>query len=157
MKKLFALILFMVVSASLFAASFKVGQKLYVSKTATLKNDSSKKIGSLEKGEVVIVVESAKKKSKIKVEDNSSVSGWVDNKYLTKKKVVKSHTGKQVTAVADEIALSGKASVSAQSLESADAAVVTGENAEKKENTTVETEKKTEELAPAAIEAAPAN
>lgn len=152
MKKLFALVLCMVVSATVFAATFKAGQKLYVSKDATLKNDSSKKIGSLEKGEVVIVVESDKKKSKIKVEDNASISGWIENKYLTKKKVVKSHSGKKVSAVADEIALSGKASVSSKSLENADGIAVEGTTPVPE----AEAEKKVEEAAPA-IEAAPAN
>ncbi len=152
MKKLFALVLCMVVSASLFAATFKAGQKLYVSKDATLKNDASKRIGSLEKGEVVIVVESDKKKSKITVEDNSSVSGWIENKYLTKKKVVKSHSGKKVTAVADEIALSGKASVSSKSLENADATVDGMAPVSE-----AEADKKVEEVAPPASEAAPAN
>jgi len=125
MKKIFALLLCMTVTASLFAASFKVGQKLYVSKNAVLQNDKSKKIGTLEKGDVVIVVEAEKKRSKIQIDGKPSTTGWVKNKYLTTKKVVKSYSGKTVSGSIDELALSGKASKKGGSIQADESISIT--------------------------------
>lgn len=112
MKKIASLLLIAVLSAGLFAASFKKGQTVYVSKDGKLTETekSSKSIGEVEKGDVAVVIESKKKKTNIKIE-SLGISGWYDTKSLTKKKIAKNTS---VDINADNIALAGKGSVSAK-------------------------------------------
>lgn len=109
MKKIFSLFLVAVLGASLFAASFKKGQTVYVSKNgnATEAEKSSKVVSAVTRGDSGIVVESTSKRSKVKFAD-LGFTGWVDNSTLTKKKVLK----EAVTTSVDNIALAGKGKAS---------------------------------------------
>lgn len=109
MKKIFSLFLVAVLGASLFAASFKKGQTVYVSKNgnATEAEKSSKVVSAVTRGDSGVVLESTSKRSKVKFAD-LGISGWVDNSTLTKKKVLK----EAVTTSVDNIALAGKGKAS---------------------------------------------
>lgn len=110
MKKIVSFALAAVVTASLFAASFKTGATIYVSKESNLTESekSSKAITTLPVGTVVTVIESNSKKTKVSID--SIGEGWVDNKNLTKKKVIANST---VKTNIDNLALAGKGSVKA--------------------------------------------
>ncbi len=111
MKKIVSLMVVATMGAMLFAASFKKGQTVYISKDGNLTADakSSSVVGNVVYGDVGTVLEANSKKAKIKLAD-SSVVGWYEVKNLTKKKIVKKST---VNTIADNIALAGKGSVSA--------------------------------------------
>ena len=111
MKKIVSLMVVAAMGAMLFAASFKKGQTVYISKDGNLTADakSSSVVGNVVYGDVGTVLEANSKKAKIKLAD-SSVVGWYEVKNLTKKKIVKKST---VNTIADNIALAGKGSVSA--------------------------------------------
>ena len=99
------------VAIAAFAAPFKKGSKAYVSvKSAQLKagaESSAKNAGKLSYGDCVVVLEAGEKYSRVSLESNSSVSGWVSNGSLTKKKIVASGNS-SVRASTDELALAGK-------------------------------------------------
>lgn len=103
-------IICMVFSIS-FAASFKKNAKVYVSvKQATLKSDTgffSKQTGSVSYGDVLTILESDSKNSKVQLVSDSSVCGWISNGSLTSKKIVKTSGGTGSTS-SDELALAGK-------------------------------------------------
>lgn len=111
MKKIISMLVVAMLSAALFAATFKAGQTVYVSKDGNLVDgeSSSKVVGSAAYGDSGKVLESQSKMTKIQL-NGSSVVGWFETKNLTKKKIVKQST---VNTVADNIALAGKGSVSA--------------------------------------------
>ena len=112
MKKATSLILVALMGALLFAASFKKGETVYVSKDGTVQDGSgffSKKLGSVKKGEVGTVVDTAS--SKAQVEFKSGLKGWIKTNNLTTKKIA----GTTTTAL-DNFALSGKGSVSADGI-----------------------------------------
>ncbi len=117
MKKIISIMLIAMMGAMLFAASFKKGQTVYVSKDGNLTDGekSSTVVGSVVYGDRGTVLESKSKKVKIQLAD-SSVTGWFETKSLTKKKIVKKST---VNTIADNIALAGKGSVSAGTLSAA--------------------------------------
>lgn len=105
MKRIFAAAAF--AAALTFAAAaapFKKGQTLYVSvKSAELRDGS----GTLGYGAAVVVDEAGEKRSLVHERDRPSVSGWVSNGSLTKKRIVLSG-GAMVDTDCDEIVLAGK-------------------------------------------------
>lgn len=115
MKKVVSIFAVAMMSAMMFAASFKNGQTVYVSKDGgvTAEPKSSKVVGNVVYGDSGKVLDFDKKTKKYKIQvADSSIVGWFEEKNLTKKKIVKEST---VNTVADNIALAGKGSVSAKS------------------------------------------
>ncbi len=111
MKKKFLIVLMAFITIAAFAASFKKGSKAYVSvKSAQLKTGteaSAKNAGKLSYGDCVVILESGEKYSRVSLDGNGSVSGWVSNGSLTKKKIIASGNS-SVRASTDELALAGK-------------------------------------------------
>lgn len=105
MKKIISLILIVYINVSIFAATFSKGQTVYISKDSpvTTTEKSSRAIASAAKGDFGVVIESNNKKTNVRF-NSSNISGWVDTKNLTKKKVVKGTVSTKI----DNIALSGK-------------------------------------------------
>jgi len=145
MKKIFSILLIAMIGASVFAAKFKDGQTVYVSKTGEItetEKTSSKAVSKVEKGEKGIVISSTKKMVQVKFAD-LGVSGWISNSALSKKKVLK----ESVTTSVDNIALAGKGKASAtikedkteeekkaEEAKKAEAVATPAENAENKTN-----------------------
>ena len=111
MKKIFFFVLMIFISFGAYAESFKKGNKLYVSvKSAQMKSEAgafAKSVGSLSYGDRVLVLEAGDKFTKVSLESDSSVSGWVSNGSLTKKKII-AKGASSVRASTDELALAGK-------------------------------------------------
>ncbi len=145
MKKIFSILLIALIGASVFAAKFKNGQTVYVSKNGEItetEKSSSKTVSKVEKGEKGVVIDSTKKMVQVKFAD-LGVSGWISNSALSKKKVLK----ESVTTSVDNIALAGKGKASAtikedkteeekkvEEAKKAEAAATPAENAENKTN-----------------------
>ncbi|MBR1615921.1 MAG: hypothetical protein IJ673_10660 [Treponema sp.] len=111
MKKIFSILLIAMIGVSVFAAKFKNGQTVYVSKNGTItetEKSSSKTVSDISKGDKGIVIESTSKRVNVKFAD-LGVSGWIDSSDLSKKKVLK----ESVTTSVDNIALAGKGKASA--------------------------------------------
>lgn len=110
MKKKILLTVLAFMSLSVFAASFKKGDTLYVSaKSSTLKSGTgafSKTVDNVSYGEMVKVLSVKGSKVEVEKQSGSKSSGWMAAGSLTKKKIVAS--GSKVTASADELALAGK-------------------------------------------------
>ncbi len=111
MKKIFSVLLIAMIGASVFAAKFKNGQTVYVSKNGTItetEKSSSKAVSDISKGDKGVVIESTSKRVNVKFAD-LGVSGWIDSSDLSKKKILK----ESVTTSVDNIALAGKGKASA--------------------------------------------
>lgn len=111
MKKIISTLSILIITTTLFAASFKKGITIYVSKSGDITNSSKsikseKVISTATKGDFGKVIESNNKRTKI-LFSGSGIEGWVDNKNLTKKKIVK----EIVTTNLDNYALSGKGNI----------------------------------------------
>ena len=92
MKKLFsAVFLCMLFSGAVFCEQFKPKSKVYVSvKSTYLKSGTeffSSKICEATYGDCLIVLESNDKFSKVFFNDNLSLSGWISNGSITKRKM----------------------------------------------------------------------
>lgn len=112
MKKFVSVLTVAMMGAMIFAASFKKGQTVYVSKDGDVTSEakSSSVVGNVVYGDSGKVLDVDQKAKKVKIQfSDSSVVGWIENKNLTKKKIVKKST---VNTVADNIALAGKGSIS---------------------------------------------
>ncbi|WP_407425319.1 hypothetical protein [Treponema sp.] len=109
-KAVFVLFTFMLFMQSVFCASFKKGENVYVSvKSSALKSGTgffAKTIGKVEYGDKLIVIEGNSKKTKVSPVNNQNVAGWIANGSLTAKKIAKS--GSSVNASSNELALAGK-------------------------------------------------
>lgn len=94
------------------AAAFKKGDTLYVSVRETvLKSNAgftAKDTGKVVYGDVITVLETGSKKSKVQLKSDTKTNGWIANGSLTKKKIVKKSDGSTVRASTDELALAGK-------------------------------------------------
>ncbi|MCR4899426.1 MAG: hypothetical protein K5907_01240 [Treponema sp.] len=94
----------------LFAASSSKSKTMYVTlESAQLKAKpaaASKKTGTVEYAEAVVVVKSEKSWVYVELADDSSVAGWLPESALTSKKI--KEKAKAASADADEIALAGK-------------------------------------------------
>lgn len=101
------------ICATLFAATFKKGTTVYVSKdTEITETEKSKKaISNAKKGDYGIVIESNSNKTKIEFKE-SGILGWCNNKNLTKKKIVSN-----VKTDIDNFALAGKGKKNAKAKE----------------------------------------
>ncbi len=112
MKRKILLFLCMLMSVSVFAASFKKGDKVYVSvKTVTLKSTDgagAKKVLDLSYGDELKVVSVSGKNIQVQQTGGSKKSGWIPSNSVTKKKIVKTSSGGKVSANSSELALAGK-------------------------------------------------
>ena len=112
MKKRILLFLFMLMSVSVFAASFKKGDKVYVSvKTVTMKSTSgggAKNVSDLSYGDELKVLSVSGNKIQVQLASNQKKSGWISANTVTKKKIVKTSGGGKVSASSSELALAGK-------------------------------------------------
>lgn len=112
MKKGILLIAGLLMSMSVFAASFKKGNTVYVSsKTAALKNGSglfAKDVATVNYGDQLKVLSVSGKKVEVQSTTNSKITGWIASGSITTKKIVKTTSGGSVNASAKEIALAGK-------------------------------------------------
>ncbi len=111
MLKKFLLFAMLLSAAGIFAASFKKGSKVYVSvKTAELKSGTgffSDSVCEVSYGDVLTVIESDSKMTRVSPVSKPSVSGWIANGSVTSKKITKK-SGSAVNASSGELALAGK-------------------------------------------------
>lgn len=109
MKKRVLLLLVAFCSISVFAASFKSGDTVYVSaKSVQLKSSEgafSSDSGLAVYGDSGKVLAVSGKKVKIQLSTGSRSTGWISTGSLTKKKI---NTSSKTTASAKELALAGK-------------------------------------------------
>lgn len=109
MKKLILLLLTAFCSISVFAASFKSGQTVYVSaKSVQLKSSDgtfSSNAGLAVYGDMGKVISVSGKKVKIQLSTGSRATGWIASGSLTNKKINKDS---KTTASSSELALAGK-------------------------------------------------
>lgn len=108
MKKNFTIFILLILClCSVFA---KTGTKMYVKvEEAVLKESPSfwgKNGASVFYGEEVVILEEKNSWIKVQLVIDSSVSGWISESSLTKKKIVAS--GNRVSASTEELALAGK-------------------------------------------------
>ena len=108
MKKNFTIFILLILClCSVFA---KTGTKMYVKvEEAVLKESPSfwgKNGASVFYGEEVVILEEKNSWKKVQLVIDSSVSGWISESSLTKKKIVAS--GNRVSASTEELALAGK-------------------------------------------------
>ena len=112
MKKRFLIFICMLLSASVFAATFKKGDKVYVCvKTSVLKTTSgsgAKNVTDVFYGDELIVVSVSGKKIQVKQSAGAKKTGWIAGNNLTKKKIMKTASGGKVSASTTELALAGK-------------------------------------------------
>ncbi len=112
MKKRILLFMFMLMSVSVFAASFKKGDKVYVSvKTVTMKSSNgggAKNVSDLSYGDELKVLSVSGNKIQVQLASNQKKSGWISSNSVTKKKIVKTSSGGKVSASSSELALAGK-------------------------------------------------
>ena len=106
-KKIFFCFLMIFCLCGLFA---KIGNKMYISvEKSSLKSSTSffaKETGNVFYGDTVIILQEKDNWTKVRLESNSSVSGWINNSSLTKKKIVLSTN--KVSVSTNELALAGK-------------------------------------------------
>ncbi len=110
MKKfILSLCSFLLLTGSIFAASFEKGSTAYVSKeSVVLKSGTgffAKKSGSLKYGDSVLVLENKGNKCKVQLSSDDSVKGWLNNDSLSNKKIIKADAS---ISEVDELALAGK-------------------------------------------------
>lgn len=108
MKKNFTIFILLILClCSVFA---KTGTKMYVKvEEAVLKESPSfwgKNGASVFYGEEVVILEEKNSWKKVQLVIDSSVSGWISESSLTKKRIVAS--GNRVSASTEELALAGK-------------------------------------------------
>ena len=109
MKKLFVFFVFvLLVSGALFAQTITAGGTAWISsKTADLKSSTgffAGKVGTLQMGDQVTVLQISGSKVQVRSAANSSLSGWVASSSLSARRIVAAGSG----ATASEVALAGK-------------------------------------------------
>ena len=112
MKKNVLLVLCCLMSVSVFAASIKKGNTVYVkSKTAALKDGTgifAKKVATVAYGDQMKVLAVSGNKAQVQLSSSTSVSGWIPTGSLSTKKIVATSSGGTVSASTKELALAGK-------------------------------------------------
>lgn len=97
-------------AGTLFCDPFKQNTKVYVSVKSTYLKSSqelfSSKICNMTYGDCLIVLESNEKFSKVCLQQNPSLTGWISNGSITKKKISKKSTASGASQ--EELALAGK-------------------------------------------------
>jgi hypothetical protein len=109
MKKLFVLFVFvLLISGALFAQQLATGGTAWISsKTADLKSSTgffAGKVGTLQMGDQVTVLQISGSKVQIRSVMNSSLSGWVASSSLSARRIVAAGS----SATATEVAMAGK-------------------------------------------------
>jgi len=108
MKKLFVFFVFvLLVSGALFAQISSGGTAWVSSKTADLKSSTgffAGKVGTLQMGDQVTVLQVSGSKVQVRSATNSSLSGWVASSSLSARRIVAAGSSTSAT----EVALAGK-------------------------------------------------
>jgi len=109
MKKVFLILILVLITAGFAAAQASKGGTMYVSvKTAALKSSTgffASTNGTLNYGDRVTILQINGKNAEVRSTANSSITGWTATANLSAKQIVSGNTN---TASAKEVALAGK-------------------------------------------------
>ena len=109
MKKVFLILILVLITAGFAAAQASKGGTMYVSvKTAALKSSTgffASTNGTLNYGDRVTILQINGKNAEVRSAANSSITGWTATANLSAKQIVSGNTN---TASAKEVALAGK-------------------------------------------------